>query len=71
VPEQLFQAVIIPHLGVLEEDKELVRDTLKKKQTDLLTRWWLLCRLADGGRKVRLYASREEALLSLRAVKAK
>ena len=65
-PEPIFRSVITPSLPLLE-DQEQVASCLKETRTDLLARWWLLCGLADIGKKVRLYSSREEALLAVRA----
>jgi len=61
-PEPVFRSVITPSLP----HQEQIVSCLKDAQTDSITRWWLLCALADLGRKVKLYASREEALLAVR-----
>ena len=63
-PEPIFRSVITPSLPLLEDRGQVV-SCLKDAQTDSITRWWLLCGLADIGRKVKLYASREEALLAV------
>jgi hypothetical protein len=59
-PASIFKAAVltlVPHW----KDSSTYGEALASKEIDVVTRWWLLCALADAGQAMKLYGSREEA----------
>src|SRR5437660_9223338 len=59
-PASIFKAAVlalVPHW----KDSSTYGEALASKEIDVVTRWWLLCALADAGQAMTLYGSREQA----------
>ena len=60
-PDAVFRAAVLdlaPHW----KDSPTYGEALASIEIDVVTRWWLLCGLADAGQAMKLYSSREAAM---------
>ena len=59
-PASMFRAAVLAQAPQWK-DIPVYSEVLASATLDTVTRWWLLCGLADAGQAMMLYASREEA----------